>query len=78
MLQAKDLSARGMGRSQIAKTMGVQDFIAGKCMNQCRNFSVAELKSALSESVKTEEMIKSGLMDEKIGVEMLLVKYSQR
>lgn len=78
MLQAKDLSARGMSRSQIAKTMGVQDFIAGKCMNQCRNFSVMELKSALSESVKTDEMIKSGEIDENIGVEMLLVKYSQR
>lgn len=78
MLQAKDLSARGMGKSQIAKTMGVQDFIAGKCISQCKNFSIAELKSAITESVKTEEMIKSGEIDEKIGVEMLLVKYSKR
>ena len=78
MLQAKDLSARGMSRGEVAKAMGVQDFIAGKCMNQSRNFSGRELKMALAESVKTDEMIKSGGIDEKIGVEMLLVKYSQK
>jgi len=58
--------------------MGVQSFIAGKCINQCRNFSMAELKSGLAESVNTESLIKSGMMDENIGVEMLLVKYSKR
>ena len=78
MLQAKDLSSRGMNREQVAHTMGVQSFIAGKCINQCRNFSMAELKSGLAESVNTESLIKSGMMDENIGVEMLLVKYSKR
>lgn len=78
MLQAKDLSSRGMNREQVAHTMGVQSFIAGKCINQCRNFSMAELKSGLAESANTESLIKSGMMDENIGVEMLLVKYSKR
>ena len=78
MLQAKDLSAAHMDKSRIAKVMGVQDFIAGKCINQSRNFSVTELKSALAESVKTDEMIKSGMLDENIGVEMLLIKYSAK
>ena len=78
MLQAKDLSSRGMNREQVAHTMGVQSFIAGKCINQCRNFSMAELKSGLAESINTESLIKSGMMDENIGVEMLLVKYSKR
>ena len=39
MLQAKDLSSRGMNREQVAHTMGVQSFIARKCINQCRNFN---------------------------------------
>lgn len=77
ILQAKDLSARGMSKDQIDQTMGVQGFIATKSIRQSRNFSVAELKSALTESVQTEEMIKKGLMDENIGVEMLLIKYSR-
>lgn len=78
ILQAKDLSARGMNRDQIAQAMRVQGFIASKSINQSRNFSVAELKSALAESVRTEEMIKRGTMDENIGVEMLLIKYSKK
>lgn len=78
ILQAKDLSARGMSKDQIASAMGVQSFIASKSINQSRNFSMAELKAALEESVKTEEMIKKGVMDENIGVEMLLVKYSRK
>lgn len=78
ILQAKDLSARGMNREQIASAMGVQGFIASKSMNQSRNFTLAELKSGLAESVRTEELIKSGMLDENIGVEMLLVKYSKR
>ncbi len=77
ILQAKDLSARGMSKDQIAQTMGVQGFIATKSIRQSRNFSVAELKSALAESVQTEEMIKKGMLDENIGVEMLLIKYSR-
>lgn len=78
ILQAKDLSARGMSKDQIASAMGVQGFIAGKSISQSRNFSVAELKAALEESVRTEELIKKGAMDENIGVEMLLVKYSRK
>lgn len=78
ILQAKDLSARGMNREQIAATMGVQGFIANKSLSQSKNFSVAELKAGLAESVKTEEQIKSGILDENIGVEMLLVKYSKK
>lgn len=78
MLQAKDLNARGMARDQIAKAMGVQAFIASKSVNQSKNFSLTDLKNGLSESVLTEEWIKSGKMDENIGVEMLLVKYSRK
>ena len=78
ILQAKDLSARGMSREQIASAMGVQGFIANKSISQSRNFSVAELKAALEESIRTEELIKRGAMDENIGVEMLLIKYSRK
>lgn len=76
MLQAKDLNSRGMAKDQIAKAMGVQAFIAGKSVNQSKNFTLADLKNGLAESVLTEELIKSGRMDENVGVEMLLVKYS--
>ena len=37
-----------------------------------------ELKNALADCVTTEESIKKGIMDENIGVEMLLIKYSKK
>lgn len=76
MLQAKDLAARGMNRNEIASSMGVQSFIAGKCISQSRNFSVADLKMGIAECAKMDEMFKSGNIDEMVAVEMLLVKYS--
>lgn len=78
MLQAKDLSSRGMARQQLAEAMGVQTFIATKSVNQSRNFSLADLRNGLAESVEIERMIKNGQIDEKIGVETLLIKYSNK
>ena len=78
MLQAKDLSNQGMGKNDVAKAMGVQAFIAGKSIQQARNFQMRELKDGLAESIKTEQLIKRGAMDENIGVEMLLIKYSKK
>ncbi|MBR3646616.1 MAG: DNA polymerase III subunit delta [Lachnospiraceae bacterium] len=76
MLQAKDLSSRGMVKQQLAEAMGVQMFIATKSLNQSRNFTINDLRSGLSESVEIERMIKNGIVDEKIGVETLLIKYT--
>ena len=78
MLQAKDLSNQGMGKNDVAKAMGVQAFIAGKSIQQARNFQMRELKDGLAESIKKEQLIKRGAMDENIGVEMLLIKYSKK
>lgn len=78
MLQAKDLTTRGMSKEQIATAMGVQTFIAGKSISQSKNFTIEDIKRGLVECVQTETWIKSGKLDEKIGVEMLLVKYSAK
>lgn len=52
ILQAKDLSARGMSKEQIAGAMGVQGFIASKSISQSRNFTVSELKAGLGRKYK--------------------------
>ena len=56
MLQAKDLSNQGMGKNDVAKAMGVQAFIAGKSIQQAKNFQMRELKDGLAESIKTEQL----------------------
>ncbi|MBE5959269.1 MAG: DNA polymerase III subunit delta [Lachnospiraceae bacterium] len=78
MIQAKDLSARGMGQAQIAQAMGVQSFIVGKTIRQSKNFTLAELKNGLRDSVEIDEMFKNSKMDKNMGIELLLVKYSSK
>lgn len=76
MLQVKELKEQGMGQKDIASRLSMQPFIVGKAMKQTGNFKGTTLRAAIHEAVDMEKNIKSGNMDEKMGVEMLLIKYS--
>lgn len=76
MLQVKELSEQGAGQKEIASKLSMQPFIVGKAVKQMSNFKGEMLRNAIRDAVDTEKDIKSGNMDEKMGVEMLLVKYS--
>lgn len=76
MLQVKELKEQGMGQKDIASRLSMQPFIVGKAMKQAGNFKGKTLRTAIREAVDMEKNIKSGNMDEKMGVEMLLIKYS--
>lgn len=76
MLQVKELKEQGMGQKDIASRLSMQPFIVGKAMKQTGNFKGSTLRAAIHEAVDMEKNIKSGNMDEKMGVEMLLIKYS--
>ncbi len=76
MLQVKELKEQGMGQKDIASRLSMQPFIVGKAMKQTGNFKGSTLRVAIHEAVDMEKNIKSGNMDEKMGVELLLIKYS--
>ena len=76
LLTTKELADKGYGVETISKEMKVHSFVIKKCFNQSRNFDIKTLKLAYKASIKMMEKIRSGLMDEKVGVEMLLMKYS--
>lgn len=78
MLQTKNLSELGHRKDVIAQKLGLQSFIAIKTMRQADNFPMITLKHALQDCVETDEAIKTGRMDESIGLELLLVKYTKR
>lgn len=76
MLQVKELSDKGANQKEIASKLSMQPFIVGKALKQAGNFSEAVLRGAIREAVDIESGVKSGNMDEKTGVELLLIKYS--
>ncbi|MDO4261484.1 MAG: DNA polymerase III subunit delta [Eubacteriales bacterium] len=77
LLLLKSLSGQGMDRSELAKKAGIPPFALGKYQAQCRRFTPAQIRRAVEDCVETEEQVKTGRMDDQLGVELLIVKYSR-
>ena len=76
LLEVKDLVGKRYDKSSIAKTVGLHPFVAGKYMQQCRTFEKKELRSILEDAVDTEELVKTGRLNDVMSVELFIVKYS--
>lgn len=74
--QTKELLMSGVSSKEIASVMGVAPFVASKYMSQAKNFSLDSITNALQDAADTEERVKQGRLGDKLGVEMLIVKYS--
>ena len=76
ILQVKDLRNNGYSKPDIAKKMGMAPFIVDKYMQQASKFETKFLMDAVKECVATDENVKSGRISDRLGVELLIVKYS--
>jgi len=76
LLQVKDLQSR-TSTSSISEMVGVPPFAVNKYISQARNFSSKRLMEALEYGTDIEQQIKTGLMDEKVGVELFIVTFSK-
>lgn len=76
LLQVKQLVAEGRGTADITARTKLPGFLAGKYMAQAKRFSAEELRMALTECVETEEAVKMGHLDDRLGVELLIMKFS--
>ena len=76
LLMIKELTENGNASSAIASKMGKQGFLVGKLQSQARPFKVVVLRRALEECVSLEEAVKTGRLEDRLAVEMLIVKYS--
>lgn len=77
LLEAKDLLRRGYDKPQIAKTMKLHPFVAGKYMQQCKNFTGKGLRRIMEEAADMEEMVKTGRLNDVMSVEIFIVKFSE-
>lgn len=76
ILETKELLKNGMDRKAIAEKLMLAPFIVNKVLNQSEKFRREDIKKALEECLCVEEDIKNGRIEEKTGVEMILIKYS--
>lgn len=77
ILQVKDLMSRGVSGKEIASMIGAAPFVAGKYQAQAKYFEMSTLLDALNECARTEEAVKQGRLNDRLGVELIIIKYSK-
>ena len=76
LYQIKELQSKGYPDHIIAERMGVRDFIVRKNKTLCQAFSLAELRRAVEICVEREEEVKTGRLNDRMAVELLIVRFS--
>ncbi len=73
LLQVKEMRIHGFDNKAIGSKLGIPPFIAGKYVTQSERFKTSTLKNALTQCVDTEEAVKSGRMNDRMSVEILIL-----
>lgn len=73
---AKELRTQGYDNKFIASKAGIPEFAVRKNLAQAEAFSLEQLREALEDCVQTEEDVKTGNLNDRMAVELLIVKYS--
>lgn len=78
LLIVKDLRNRGFDKRKISEKTEIKPFIVDKYLGQAAKFDINTIKEALEDCVNFDEAVKSGNMSDRLCVELLLVKYSEK
>ena len=73
LLQVKELASKGFDSRAIASQMALHPFVAGKCVKLAARFESGALRRAVEKCVEAEEAVKTGRLDEKVSVEILIL-----
>ncbi len=76
LLLVKSMVQKGYDKAQIAKEAGLHPFVAGKYIQQCRNFKSKELRAIMEAAAEIEELVKTGRLGDIMAVELFIVKHS--
>ena len=76
LLQIKELGGKGHDNKFIAAKAGVPEFAVRRNQGQARSFTREQLLQAVADCVETEEAVKTGNLNDRMGVELLIVRYS--
>ena len=78
LLEVKVMDEHGYSRKEIAEKTGINPFVIGKYQAQAKRFSNQELIGIIEDSVETEEAVKTGRLNDSLGVELFIMKYSSK
>jgi len=72
LIQAKELIGQGQRPSEVAKELGLPDFVARKLAAQARNFSLPQLEAVYRRLLDTDIAIKTGEIDGVLALDLLV------
>lgn len=76
ILQVKYLQAKSKTIQQISAELGLRDFIVRTALIQSKNFKNKVLLQAIDDCLELDNQCKTGIIQDQLGVEMLIIKYS--
>lgn len=77
LLQVKDLFSHGFAPKHISENVGIPAFTVSKYISQTKNFTMEQLYKSLKSAADTEEEIKTGRINDKIGVELMIIGFGR-
>lgn len=76
LLEVKVLDRQNYDRRTISEKTGLSPFVVGKYQMQAKTFTDVQLRSILEDSAQIEEDVKTGNLNDILGVELFIIKYS--
>ncbi len=78
LFQVKELSNHRHDNKFIASKAGIPEFTVRRNQAQARSFSMEQLREAVEDCVQSEEDVKTGNLNDRMSVELLIIKYSAK
>ena len=78
LLLAKQFAAAGLAQTEIASKLGVPGFVVRNITTCARAYTISDLEQAVKDFVDAEESVKTGRLEDKLSVELLIIKYSSK
>lgn len=77
LFKVKNLDDLGKDNGTISKEIKIPAFAVGKLKDQSKMFSIEVLLNMVEACAKTDELIKTGKINDRVGVELILIQFSQ-
>ena len=78
LFHVKALLEEGVPRREIASGAGLHPYVAGKYETLARRFTKAQLRAVMEEMADLDQRIKTGLITDRLAVEVFIVKHSEK
>ena len=77
LLQTREMLADGLGQSELGSKLGLPPFAVKNTVNCARRYTVKELRKAVEDCMSYEEAVKTGKLEDRLSVELLIIQYSR-